>query len=189
MMTESKPKRLSARVSARLVEAEERYGIGRAKQTDKYWKGYDQKADELLARELLLGEIVHHASGRVKVKFLQQDNPRERMAREALARLLTFYTMNNIDAAVNIVYPLCSILTNETNRRIVFGFRKKGNKSSRDADFQLGIHVLNRTHDHGWPVEAAVQDVIDKFKVTRKTVFEAYMRTKKQFQAWGVSVV
>jgi hypothetical protein len=170
-MTESKPKQFHA-------------GPCRA-----YWKNYDRKADELLPRELLSGQIVHHAAGRVKVEFLQQDSPRERMAREALARLLTFYTGGDVDAAVDIVGPLCSILTNESNRRIVFGFRKKGKQSSREADFQLGIHVIIRTHDHGWPVEAAVREVMNKFKVTRKTVFEAYKRTKKQFRGWGFSGV
>jgi hypothetical protein len=174
-MSESEPKRLHA-------------GLVPCR---PYWNGFDRKTDELRARDLLRGRIVRQPSGRSKVEFLQKDDPREGIAREALARLLTYYTAHDVDASVDIVGPLCSALTNDSRneRRIVFQFRKKGKRSDVVADYQLGLHVLIRTIDHGWPVEAAVQEAMNKYGLKRKAVFEAYKRTKKQFRAWGVSVV
>ena len=57
-----------------------------------YWKGHDREDDESLAKELFFGRTGRDKKGRIKKEFLVQDTSRERLAREALVRLLTYYT-------------------------------------------------------------------------------------------------
>ena len=90
-----------------------------------YWKGHDQEGDETLSRELFHGRAVRDGAGKRKTDYLRKDSDRERLARDALTRLLMYHARNS--DAQEIISWLCCALRNDggTDRRIVLEFRKK----------------------------------------------------------------
>lgn len=115
-----------------------------------YWKGYCRKEDEALATELFYGRTVRDETGRTKKEYSVQDSMRDRSAREALVRLLSYFWG---DDCFEIMGLLRDALKSEGTgeRRLVFQFRKKGNRSDLAADFPVAFHVLLREHDR--PIE------------------------------------
>jgi hypothetical protein len=144
-----------------------------------YWKGYDKKEDECLAEDLLYGKAGHDKTGRLIKEYLVKDSPEERLAIEALIRLLTYWTAHA--EAPGIVAALGSALRSNgvTERRLVFQFRKKGKRSYLGTDYAAALHVESRTIE-GWPKEAAVHDAMKTYRLSRKGVFDAIRRVKKK---------
>jgi hypothetical protein len=159
-------------------------GIGTPPQR-RYWKGHDQKADELLAEELFIGRRISSASGRAKTEFPAQNGSRERLAREALARLLSYYAGEN---GLEILALLCSALMNDggTDRRIAFQFRKKGKRGDKAADYQVGLTVLSLVKDDGVGVDAAVKYAEQIFELSPQAVYRAVKRVKQRLRSFGL---
>jgi hypothetical protein len=103
-----------------------------------YWKDYDQKEDEGLALELLDGRSVCDQVGRLRTEYVPPNSPRERLAREALARLLSHYRRDAGHEGQRMIHLLCEAFAEDgkTQRRLVFQFRKKGKRSDLAADYQ-----------------------------------------------------
>ena len=143
-----------------------------------YWKGYDEKEDEHLAEDLLYGKAGDKTARSLKEYFVK-DSPEERLAIEALIRLLTYWTAHA--AAPEIVAALCSALRSNgvTERRLVFQFRRKGKRSHLGTDYVVALHVESRTIE-GWKTEAAVHDAMKTHRLSRKGVFDAIRRVKKK---------
>ena len=59
-------------------------------QCSSYWKGCSREEDEAIAEELFFGRTIRDKSGKAKKEYPVQDSKRERSAKEALIRLLTY---------------------------------------------------------------------------------------------------
>jgi hypothetical protein len=145
----------------------------------RYWKGYDLEEDEALALELLSGRLVRGKTGRLRTEYLSKGSPRERSAREALQRVLTYYVQIGPDKRRSIVAGLCGALGNDSERQLIFQFRKKGRRSDPTADWQVGFWVHARVQDDRLKVEAAVQATMEQFSLSRTAVYAAYKRYAK----------
>ena len=107
-----------------------------------YWKGYDHQKDKNLVDQLFLGRTVRDAAGKPLIKYFSKDSPQERLAREALTRLLMYSTKDADD--LDIIALLCCALRADggSERRIVFQFRKRGGRRSNKAgDLSVYLHV------------------------------------------------
>jgi hypothetical protein len=131
---------------------------------------------------LLYGKAGHDKTGRLIREYLVEDN--ERLAIQALTRLLIYWTADEIEAD-DIVAALCSSLraNGVTERRLVFQFRKKGKRSYLGADYAVALHVEFRT-SKGWKMEAAVRNAMETYHLARKGVFDAIRRVKKELGLW-----
>jgi hypothetical protein len=167
---------------------------GMASRRYPYWTDRNQTEDEELAREWFKGRTVRAAAGGFKVEYLRPGSPRERAAREALVRLLFYYTRADDDLKrVDIVYPLCAALNHESaaipfpsSRQLVFQFRKKGKRSAEfAADFPVLYHVARNLY-YGRKVESAVNEAQKKFGLSRKTVFQITKRAKEHLRVLGI---
>jgi hypothetical protein len=140
-----------------------------------YWKGYSQTEDEKLAEQLFLGRTVQDKTGRRKTEYLTKDSADERSARDALGRLLL-----RDDCRIDIKALVYEALRTDgkSERRLVFQFRKKGNRPNSSADFGVAFHVLQLRGD-GVKVESAIHGAMQKFGLSRKAVFECIKRVKK----------
>jgi hypothetical protein len=158
-----------------------------------YWTDRNQNEDEELAKEWFKGRTVRAVAGGFKVEYLRPGSPRERAAREALVRLLFYYTRADDDLRrLQIVQPLCAALSESaaipfpSSRQLVFQFRKKGKRSAEfAADFPVLYHVARNLY-HGWKVEAAVTDARKEFGLSRKTVFQITKRAKEKLRLLGI---
>ena len=147
-----------------------------------YWKGYDPRKDQSLAEDLLYGKGGNDKTGRVIKEYFAKDSISERLAIDALGRLLTYWTAEVIQAH-EIVGALCRALkvNGVTERRLVFQFRKQGKRSYLGADYAVALHVGSRVID-GWKTEAAVHDAMNTYRLSRKGVFDAIRRVKKKLE-------
>jgi hypothetical protein len=148
---------------------------------EPYWKNFALVEDERLAKELFSGREIKDARGREKTQYLRAGSQRERLAREALVRLLMYYTRNTPNKP-NVTVLLCAALRDDfdTKRRVSFGFRKSGGRSDPADDWQVGQYVLSRVNGKRGDVKAAIADAMDKFGLSRKTIFKKVKRTKKR---------
>jgi hypothetical protein len=128
---------------------------------------------------LLYGKAGHDKTDRFIKEYLVKDSPEERLAIEALIRLLTYWTAHA--EASEIVAALGSALRSNgaTERRLVFQFRKKGKRSHLGADYAVALHIESRVKE-GWKMEAAVSDAMKTHRLSRKGVFEAIRRVKEK---------
>jgi hypothetical protein len=131
---------------------------------------------EKLVLNLLHGRYTWTKAGRLYHEYLSGD--KERLAIDALKHLTSCK-----DQALNsaILVTLVALLDPDgsTERRLVFKFRKKGTRNtSLVSDHQIANHVRWRVHV-GDPVEAAVQDAMATYGLSRKTVYEIMRRIKK----------
>jgi hypothetical protein len=141
-----------------------------------YWEGYSREQDEKLAQQLLYGITVRNEkSGRMRHKYLPKNSPHERQGFEALQRLLLFSCQ---DLAPSISIALLSSLDPDGSvwGRLVFKRPKKGRKDVA-SDFQIDFEVEHLIRDE-WKPEAAVREVMAKFGLSRKAVYEARKRAK-----------
>jgi hypothetical protein len=141
-----------------------------------YWKGYSQKADERLAEQLFLGRTVQDKTGRKKIEHFTKDSADERSAREALARLLL---RDNCPFVIKALVHQ-ALTDGESERRLVFQYRKKGNRPDVSADLQVALYVLQLGDDRV-KKESAVHGAMQKFGLSRKAVFECIKRAKKHY--------
>jgi hypothetical protein len=135
-------------------------GLGRAfpPPAPRYWKGFDQEKDRQLAEELYTSQ-------------LEPNSKRERSARHALARLLTYYVKD--ENALEITVPLCMALLERGDLRLIFKRRKGKPKSNSWFEIAFFVGVRRNT---GLKNEAAVAEAMAKFRVSRATVFKALKR-------------
>jgi hypothetical protein len=137
-----------------------------------YWKGYSREQDQKLVLKLFYGITIRDKkTGRDRHQYLSDDSPEEREGRQALCRLLS-----NNHADPGILAALCCALTGRLGRRLVFKNQRKGKRNDA-ADFQVAIHVEFLRHT-GWKNEAAVQQAMEDFGLSRKAVFEARKRVR-----------
>jgi hypothetical protein len=145
-----------------------------------YWKNYSRKEDEELAEELFFGRIVRNETVRAKREYLAKDSARERLAIQALVRLLSR------DDCPEIQVLLFDALKSDGRgeRRLVFQYRRRGKRSDLSADYVVALYVAKRVSEDGWPVEAAVTDAISVFGLSRKAVFARMRRVKEWMLSW-----
>jgi hypothetical protein len=137
-----------------------------------YWKGYSREQDQKLVLKVFYGITIRDKqTGRDRDQYLSDDSPEEREGRQALCRLLS-----NNHADPEILAALCCALTGRLGRRLVFKNQRKGKRDAA-ADFQVALHVegLRRA---GWKNEAAVEQAMKDFGLSRKAVFEARKRVR-----------
>jgi hypothetical protein len=150
-----------------------------------YWNGHDIKTDAKLVRELFNGRVVRNQT-RAILKF--SDNPREGL--EALGRLLAYglKRWSPKDEFSEALTELMCALDPDSNtpRKLEIGFRKKGNRSDRAADFQIMLHVGNRQLE-GEKKESAVASAMKTFGLSRKAIFESLARAENYLDKMGVS--
>lgn len=147
-----------------------------------YWKGFSREDDEALAMQLFFGRRGQDKKGRVKKEYLVQDSPPERLAREALVRLLTYFTTN--DGPIDVIAALCSALRGSPERRLVFKFQKKGNRPDLSGDIAVTLFVDRRRRE-GVKVESAVREAMEVFNLSRKAVFEAMKKVRTELATWN----
>jgi hypothetical protein len=145
-----------------------------------YLRGHDQEKDEELAEELFLGRLVVDAAGRSRRKYPAKNSPRERLAREALARIVTYYTGED---GPPIMYYLSGALTCVGAKRIDFKFDKRGGKSDLYADLQISVYYRGIKKPGRGRGKAAIDDTMQKFGLSRKAVFEALRRVKSRWRS------
>jgi hypothetical protein len=152
--------------------------------TRAYWTGFSRENDEVIAMQLFFGRRGHDKKGRVKKEYLVQDSPPERLAREALVRLLTYFTTK--EAPIDVIAALCSALRGSAERRLVFKFQKKGNRPDLSGDIAVTL-LVDRRRQEGVKVESAVREAMDVFDLSRKAVFAAIKRVKTELASWNMS--
>jgi hypothetical protein len=146
-----------------------------------YWRGYDQEEDESLAEKLFFGRSVIDAAGREKQEYLVKNSPQERSAREALARVVAYYSGGDGPLVMSL---LCCALMNANNakvQRIDFksGNKRGGGRSNPYADLQIYHHYRGLKPGRG-EGKAAIYNTMQKFGRSRKAVFAAIQRAKKR---------
>jgi hypothetical protein len=138
------------------------------------WNHDLRTPDEWLADELLWGHGEAAPNGLLRRKYLALGSEEERLAREAMVRLLRADQPLSTTLRRRLA-ELFDSKSTVTERRLVIEFRRKGRQSQGMATSQVANFVDHKIRD-GYPVEAAVQLAIDAFGLTRKAVFE--MRRK-----------
>jgi hypothetical protein len=142
-----------------------------------YWKGHSREEDKKLAKELLYGSsTINKKTGRCQSYYPVAGGPHEYRAFEALRRLLCFSCR---DLEPEILAGLVCALDSRGSfeRRLVFQFRKKGNRHDFAADLEIAMYVegLIRVGQKK-PIEHAMAN----FNLSRKTVFAAIRRFKNR---------
>jgi hypothetical protein len=143
----------------------------------KYRNGYSLAKDEERAQELFLGRVIKNSkTGRSSDEYPTRDSSREREAFAALVRLLRYSSPSSI-----IWVMLQHALDPEgpSERRLVFKMRKKGRRPHNSADREVALSVLGKT-EKGYKKEAAVQEAMKEYKLSRKAVFEVVRRFKRR---------
>jgi hypothetical protein len=140
-----------------------------------YYKGHNREQDEKLAEELFYGTMVHDKkTGRDCHYYLPEGSPQERQAIEALQRLMSFSCG---DLSPEILAGLfCSLdLDGSFGRRLIFKSRKRKRRADAATDLQIALYVSARGNDKG-----AVMDAMNEFNLSRKTIFAARKRIRKE---------
>ena len=145
-----------------------------------YYKGHSREEDEKLAEELFYGIMVRDKkTGRDCHRYPPENSLRERQGVEALCRLLSFSCQ---ELEPMILGGLLGSLdfNGSFGRRLVFKPRRK-RKRPTDAptDLQITLYVQS-LHRAGWGIDAAVADAEKKFGRSRKTVYAAMKRIKRE---------
>jgi hypothetical protein len=163
-----------------------------------YWKGHNPEEDERLVLDLLngrhvwtRGEVRHEQSpcpevgeyewikaGRLHHEYLSDNN--ERAATIALKRLMS-YPARPLNSTILSALAASLDPDGSSERQLIlkFKFRKRGNRHVRPvSDHQIASHVSWRVHV-GDPGEAAVQDAMTTYGLSRKTVYEIMRRVKE----------
>jgi hypothetical protein len=145
-----------------------------------YYKGYNQKDDEELAKQFLYGRARPNKKGFAKIEYLKQGTSEERLAREALHRFLSYHT--SLDAPPVIMAGLFVALRGESTRRLVFKFQKKGRRPDSTRD-ELMASFVDQLTVRGWKKEAAVHETMERYGLSRKAVFAALRRARLRRKA------
>jgi hypothetical protein len=142
----------------------------------KYWEGHSRAEDEERAQELFLGRVVKNSeTGRSSDQYPIRDSGREREALAALVRLLQYSAPPSV---IWIMLQHALDPDGPSERQLVFKMRKKGRRPHRSADSQVALDVLSQT-EKGYKMEAAVQEAMKEYKLSRKAVFEVVRRFKR----------
>jgi hypothetical protein len=141
-----------------------------------YWKGHSREQDEKIAKGLFFGmSTIDKKTGRWRYEYPSNEGH----AFEALQRLLQF-SCGDLDT--NVLGGLLASLDRggSFGRRLVFeGKRKRPAEAAAVADFQIALHV-QALRDEGRQTDAAVADAQAEFGISRKTVYKALARTRKE---------
>jgi hypothetical protein len=142
-----------------------------------HYKRHSREEDERLAEELFYGTTVRdQKTGRDCHQYPPKNSPHERQAFDALQRLLI-----SSDLPPGVLGGLlCALdLDGSFGRRLVFKPRKRKRSADSPTDLQITLHV-GRLHRAGWKIDAAVADAEKKFGRSRKTVYAAMKRIKRE---------
>jgi hypothetical protein len=143
----------------------------------KYCDGYSPAEDEERAQELFLGRMIKsNKTARSSDEYPKRDSSREREAFAALVRLLRYSSPPSI---IWVMLQHALDPDGSSERRLVFKMRKKGRRPHRSADSQVALSVLSKT-EKGYKMEAAVQEAMEEYKLSRKAVFEVVRRFKRR---------
>lgn len=153
-----------------------------------YYRGRDKKKDEELVRELFYGRnVTNQKTGRIRHEYFKPDSPDERRAFEVLTYLLMYalgwkalsgeFDEDIYDALMNSLRGRGRNL----GRRLVFKRTKQPPRSNWVEDSKVSLHVRHR-RIQGWKKEAAVQDAMTKFGLSRKTVYRMVDRHTREMQ-------
>jgi hypothetical protein len=135
-------------------------------ETDDHWLAADFLAGH--------GEMVPY---RFKTKYLKPNSTGERLARQALVRLLR--SGRRLSSTLRrLLAESFDPDSTRAERILEFKFRKKGNRSDRTGDSDVTYYVASRIAQ-GWKKEAAVADACVVFQLTRKSVFEKLKRHRE----------
>jgi hypothetical protein len=151
-----------------------------------YLEGHSREDDEELASYLFLGRTVRDKSGRARTEYFKRGSEDENAARRALVRLLCDAFPDRPIWVDLLITALVS--TRDLNgHRIVFQKYRRGKHGDAAGDFQVGmfvIHLIRSAEREGAKpnVEAAVHEAMDKFKLSRKTVFEHYAAAERMLK-------
>jgi hypothetical protein len=153
-----------------------------------YWKGHDQKEDEELAEDLFFGRQVIDTTGRPKTEYPSKGSMREKIAREALARFVTFCTREDDPL---IMFLLCCALKHRGTERVIdFRTTVRGRPANDRVDMLIDHYVYGLAKRERGGVEAAVAAAQKKFgrrrpdgsvkELSREAVFKALARAKRR---------
>jgi hypothetical protein len=143
----------------------------------KYWEGYSLAEDEERAEELFLGRVVkNNETGRSSDEYPIRDSSREREALAALVRLLQYSAPSSM---IWVMLRHALDPDGPSERQLAFKMRKKGRRPHRSADSQVALNVLSKT-EKGYKMEAAVQEAMKEYNLSRKAVFEVVRRFKRR---------
>ena len=143
-----------------------------------YYKGHSREEDEKLAQELFYGtSTIDIKTGRSRHDYLLAGSPDECRAFEALERLLLF-SCGDFDPG--ILGGLLSSLDRggSFGRRLVFEKKRKRPADSA-TDLRIALYIRS-LHRAGWKIEAAVKRAMNAFGLSRKTVFKARKRIRRE---------
>jgi hypothetical protein len=143
----------------------------------KYWEGYSLAEDEERAEELFLGRVVkNNETGRSSDEYPIWDSSREREALAALVRLLQYSAPSSM---IWVMLRHALDPDGPSERQLVFKMRKRGRRAHRSADTQVALNVVRKT-EMGYKMEAAVQEAMQEYNLSRKAVFEVVRRFKRR---------
>jgi hypothetical protein len=141
-----------------------------------YYKGHSREEDEKLADELFFGTsaIINEKTGRSRHDYLPANGSDERLAFEALERLLSFSCGDlNSDVLGGLLASLDR--SGSFGRRFVFEEKRK-RAVGAPTDLQIALYVQSR-HRLGLKIKAA-EWAAKEFGVSRKTVYAALKRIR-----------
>ena len=143
-----------------------------------YYKGHSREEDEKLVDELFFGTstIIDEKTARCRHEYLPAGGSHERRAIEALERLLAFSRGDlNPDILAGL---LCSLDPGGSfGRRLVFKRRKRMRAADAATDLQIALYVQSL---HRLEVTKAAEWAAEKFDVSRKTVYKALKRIRRE---------
>jgi hypothetical protein len=147
----------------------------------RYFKGYNREQDEEVAKVLFYGTLTfNEKTRRWRRRYLTEDSSDERRGFEALRRLL-FTLYEDLDSSI-LAALACSLDPNSSSfeRRLVFKFRKKGNRRDTGTDQEVADFVATRRDIGRLKNESAIQEAMTAFHLSRSAVFKAIDRAKRR---------
>jgi len=143
-----------------------------------YYKRHSREKDEKLARELFYGtSIIDKKTGRQRHYYPLEGSQDEQAAFEAVQRLLIFSCTDLDEEILGGLYASLD-RGGSFGRRLIFEKKRKQRADSSDhLTVAMSVWSLHRA---GWGIDAAVADAEKKYKVSRKTVYVALARIKRE---------
>lgn len=145
---------------------------------DKYLPKTDHQK---LAMEFLTGVRVRDSDGHETHRYLEPGSDEELMARMALCYLIWQSNLHE-SIRLHLIMLLNPVDSELELRKLVFRFRSRGKRSDGVRDRRLAIDVALKVA-LGTKVEAAIQEVMTAYGVTRSTAFRIWEKHGKSFLA------
>jgi hypothetical protein len=170
----------------------------------RYWKGFDFEQDSDIAMELFYGKVALDRYQVPITEFSIPDSAQERQARQALCRLLSWtlfnhstvrgglvpgpdlFDMDNFPRRlpIELIVGLTTALDPDggSERYLLFQARQKkqGPRPNVGKDWLIANHIDFLVTKAKWKKEAAVQEAMATYHLSRKAVYEILKRSKKR---------